>query len=535
MNKMKTKKYLLVMIATVFLFAGCSKEAVSELELPENEQVAERTFSLTVTMPGEQTRISLTEQPDKVSLAWVVGDEIQLSFEQGGNKIKVDNPVTVKAIEESGKKAIFDIVIPTGIVDGNFTLYGVYGGGGIDDANPTIAKLPENTGNAQSLESVQDRKDVMLYFKSSLSTDDPNAEVQFTHLGSLFSITVRYVGNTPVTNLNEARLVSSTAGNWAGAGGGSFDLSNEQFVTTSGTTGDHISFKAAKSSLVKDELITFWGWYSPLKDTAWPPLSLQLRDNTGNVLAATGVADAKPARTAATGQSYYLYAQWDESDLEFSDAIDADGNFYTTIKMGDQMWMAESLRTTKYNDGTPIFDASTGANWNAITNDAEGGYTTRVNTPFIYYTWGVVNTGKLCPPGWHVPSEIEFNTLFDYVKNTYGNGTSFLKELADNNSGITDNWANSTTAGAVGNNAATTNNASGFSMAPLRHRNAGTTAGGNSNFSNSGHYSTLWTSTSSSDANARVFILHYSYSASTTNFMQSAVKASGYSVRCVRD
>ncbi len=214
---------------------------------------------------------------------------------------------------------------------------------------------------------------------------------------------------------------------------------------------------------------------------------------------------------------------------------DVEGNSYPTKRFGNRWWMLKNLQTTRYKDNIAIANASTNAGWNAITFDAIGGYSTRINTPFIYYTFGVVNTGRLCPEGWRVPTESDLIELFDYVKTTYGGGTSFLKELADNNSGIADNWTGSSTVGAIGNNAAATNNASGFSMAAVRHRNAGTAGGGDGAFSGSGQYAGLWTATSSSANNARVFILHYSYHSGTTNYLQGASKSTGYSCRCVRD
>jgi uncharacterized protein (TIGR02145 family) len=96
-----------------------------------------------------------------------------------------------------------------------------------------------------------------------------------------------------------------------------------------------------------------------------------------------------------------------------------DGNSYDVVKIGDQIWMAENLKATKYNDGTPIpvvqeiltpATNQTGACcWydNDITNkDIYGGM----------YNWYAVATGKLCPAGWHVPSQNEWITLILFLE-----------------------------------------------------------------------------------------------------------------------
>jgi uncharacterized protein (TIGR02145 family) len=98
---------------------------------------------------------------------------------------------------------------------------------------------------------------------------------------------------------------------------------------------------------------------------------------------------------------------------------DQDGNAYKTVNIGNQVWMAENLRTTKFNDNKTIPLVKDSTAWsNLITpgyccydNDAE----TYLSLYGALYNWYAVNTGKLCPEGWHVPSDEEWITLRTYL------------------------------------------------------------------------------------------------------------------------
>jgi len=99
---------------------------------------------------------------------------------------------------------------------------------------------------------------------------------------------------------------------------------------------------------------------------------------------------------------------------------DASGNSYGTVKIGTQVWMTENLRTTKLNDGTAIVNVPSGAAWSAATSPAYVNVNNTLNTDTIndfgrFYNFYTVNTNKLCPVGWHVPSEDEFKTLMAYL------------------------------------------------------------------------------------------------------------------------
>ncbi|MGM0505333.1 MAG: FISUMP domain-containing protein [Bacteroidota bacterium] len=98
---------------------------------------------------------------------------------------------------------------------------------------------------------------------------------------------------------------------------------------------------------------------------------------------------------------------------------DIDGNTYQTVWIGGQNWMAENLKTITYNDGTPIDLITDNANWES---DTIGAYCWYDNDEAHYaetygalYNWYVVNTGNLCPDGWHVPTEEEWLTLEGYI------------------------------------------------------------------------------------------------------------------------
>jgi uncharacterized protein (TIGR02145 family) len=98
---------------------------------------------------------------------------------------------------------------------------------------------------------------------------------------------------------------------------------------------------------------------------------------------------------------------------------DIEGNIYSVIKIGAQLWMAENLKTTKLNDNTDIPLITDNNTWIALTTSGYCWYnndeSTYKNTYGALYNWYTVNTGKLCPEGWHVPSDAEITTLTDFL------------------------------------------------------------------------------------------------------------------------
>ena len=154
---------------------------------------------------------------------------------------------------------------------------------------------------------------------------------------------------------------------------------------------------------------------------------------------------------------------------------DVDGNTYSTITVGGAVWMAENLRTTKYNDGTAI---TTGLDNTAWTANTTGAYSIYDNDPANnttygkLYNWYAVNTGKLAPAGWHVATEAEYTALV----NSLG-GTSVAGGKMKSTSSL---W-NAPNTGAT--------NSSGFSGLPSGYRGSG---GG---YVLIGEAAYLWTST----------------------------------------
>ncbi|MFO7721706.1 MAG: fibrobacter succinogenes major paralogous domain-containing protein [Bacteroidales bacterium] len=123
-------------------------------------------------------------------------------------------------------------------------------------------------------------------------------------------------------------------------------------------------------------------------------------------------------------------------DIEYSlvgecpKVADADGNLYRVVKIGTQTWMAENLMTTKYNDNTSIPLVENNAAWGALTTPGYCWYgNSFANYGSVYgalYNWYAVETGKLCPTGWHVSTDADWTTLISYLGVTGAGG--ILKE-----------------------------------------------------------------------------------------------------------
>lgn len=118
--------------------------------------------------------------------------------------------------------------------------------------------------------------------------------------------------------------------------------------------------------------------------------------------------------------------------------IDIDGNTYNIITIGSQVWLKENLKTTKYNDGSSIPLVSNETEWYNLNKAAFCYYnndSTLKNTYGLLYNWYTVSTNKLCPIGWHVPTDSDWNVLITYLGgNNIAGGK--LKEIG------TTHWIN---------------------------------------------------------------------------------------------
>ena len=213
---------------------------------------------------------------------------------------------------------------------------------------------------------------------------------------------------------------------------------------------------------------------------------------------------------------------------------DYDGNVYSTVKIGNQCWLAQNLRSTHYSDGTAITDASTSLTSSETTpyyyNYTASGIA--LEQRGLLYNWPAAMHGAnspegaqgICPTGWHVPTEAEWEQLTLYLisQNEYVCGSNpwqIAKALADNIW-----WQNDFTGCAVGNTPEH-NNASGFSAVPAGYYYSG------SGLSDAGYYTYIWLSTES-NYGPYSFFLYYD-----SPFVQSYSdeKNSGNSVRCIKD
>jgi uncharacterized protein (TIGR02145 family) len=199
--------------------------------------------------------------------------------------------------------------------------------------------------------------------------------------------------------------------------------------------------------------------------------------------------------------------------------IDIDGNIYHIVTIGTQVWMVENLKTTKMNDGTAIPLVTDGTAWSILTTP---GYCWYKNDPATYktpygalYNWYAVNTGKLCPTGWHVPTDAEWTRLTTYLGGeTVAGGKMKSTGTIGGGTGL---WQNPNT-GAT--------NESGFTGVPAGCLNIDGT------FIGIGYSSYCW---SSSDYDIGSAWLRY-LDANNSNVLKVGVsKSNGFSVRCLRD
>jgi uncharacterized protein (TIGR02145 family) len=111
----------------------------------------------------------------------------------------------------------------------------------------------------------------------------------------------------------------------------------------------------------------------------------------------------------------YSTSQDDEENLDESKIMDIDGNIYNTIKIGDQLWMLENLRVTRYQNGDTIPNIKEDSLWQNFKTGARCFYDNNYWQTDIYgilYNWyAVIDTRNLAPEGWHIPTDEDWKEL----------------------------------------------------------------------------------------------------------------------------
>jgi uncharacterized protein (TIGR02145 family) len=221
--------------------------------------------------------------------------------------------------------------------------------------------------------------------------------------------------------------------------------------------------------------------------------------------------------------------------FEFVECKDADNNYYGVVRIGDQIWMLENLKTTKYNDGTAILNVSDSTTWANSVNGSYCWYNYDIKNKDVYgalYNWQSVGTTKLAPTGWHVAYDEEWTEMENYLTaNGYNfDGTTSGNKMAKSLASSTlwqGNIRSDTTIGSIANNMSL-NNSSGFSAIPSGslYENFGIGV-----WLNGGYVTNWWTASAQDTYQAWSRDLYYD---TKGMFRYSDSYKYGKSVRCVR-
>lgn len=200
---------------------------------------------------------------------------------------------------------------------------------------------------------------------------------------------------------------------------------------------------------------------------------------------------------------------------------DGDNNIYRTVRIGNQIWMAENLKAIHFNDGSAIDEVTLDANWIGLATPAYCWYNNDEDTykPLYgaLYNYHAANAGNLCPAGWRVPTDADFKTLEMSV------GLTQTEADATGWRGTTQGAQLKSAAGWTTGNGT---NTSGFTALPAGYRYYldGT-------FNLAGTITYFWTTTE--DSPNRAFMRQLD-STHESVYRQNADESAGKSVRCVK-
>ena len=221
----------------------------------------------------------------------------------------------------------------------------------------------------------------------------------------------------------------------------------------------------------------------------------------------------------------------DEPDSEeiTGSVTDIDGNVYTTVKIGNQWWTAENLRTTHYQNGDEIPNVIDGDEWRNLISGAYGIYEHEPDNAPIYglhYNYFAASDGRgICPEGWHVPSDEEWMVLEEHLGMSHDERDSYGWRGSDEGGKLKkpdlDRWEGPLI---------DASNETGFSALPSGGRASDT--GFQGQFWYQKEHLAAWSSDEYSDAHAIFRTIEHDQPGIQR---QHYNKQNGFSIRCIQD
>jgi len=232
-------------------------------------------------------------------------------------------------------------------------------------------------------------------------------------------------------------------------------------------------------------------------------------------------------------------ASWEQQNLEITGNMTLDitvtrtmtgndGKTYTTVRIGDQWWMAENLKESQYRNGDAIPEVTDDVNWSGLSTGARCAYNNDANNEsdtygYLYNWYAVDDSRHITPAGWHVPTDEEWKELEMYLGMSQSEaddrgyrGTNEGSKLAGNASLWEDGYLKNNDAFGI----------SGFSALPGGYR------GDSGTFDEVGNDAYFWSATEYSSSIAWCRPLSYDLSEVGRYY---GYKQYGFSVRLVRD
>jgi uncharacterized protein (TIGR02145 family) len=204
---------------------------------------------------------------------------------------------------------------------------------------------------------------------------------------------------------------------------------------------------------------------------------------------------------------------------------DLDGNQYNVMKIGEQFWLKENLRTTQYRDTTKIISGLSSQEWSKTKQGAYAVYDDKTGNMEKYgllYNGYAAASEKLCPEGWHVATDADWKELEQFL----GIPVAELERTGERGDiagklKTTDYWKSSSFQN---------NNSSGFSIVPAGSRLD------NGEYTTLNQYGNFWTSTVYDDRYGLLYLWnhHVHYNTHAVGRIYTAAN-NGYSCRCVKD